>query len=318
MKRHSEIGADLLSSIKFPYPVVPIVRHHHEHWNGGGYPSGIAGADIPLGARILSVVDCYDALTSDRPYRPRLTDGEAFEIIRQRRGTMYDPLVVDTFVRVHPEIAPMATQAGQEARTMLDASGPNDQASIGANTPLTRIRSTAFESTLISGLQRRLSTMQATHEVLSELANVLRQITPARVYALYRYNVQSDVLVCEHVVGDDDDLVLGMTINVGERVTGWAAASQHTSLNSDAYLDLGPVAEMIKPPLRSMISIPLIVNGAVLAVLSAYSAKHQAFNEEHQYIFEHAALLAAERLSLRTTVKSKNNKNRSGTLVAFR
>ena len=72
MKRHADIGADLLSSIKFPYPVVPIVRHHHEFWNGGGYPSGVAGTDIPLGARILSVVDCFDALTSDRPYRPRL------------------------------------------------------------------------------------------------------------------------------------------------------------------------------------------------------------------------------------------------------
>lgn len=92
MKQHAGLGADLLSSIRFPYPVVPIVRHHHESWDGGGYPSGIAGTDIPLGARILSVVDCFDALTSDRPYRPRLSTDQAFDIIRERRGTMYDPL----------------------------------------------------------------------------------------------------------------------------------------------------------------------------------------------------------------------------------
>ena len=73
MKLHSTIGADILSSIDFPYPVVPIVRHHHEHWNGGGYPAGLKGEEIPLGARILSVVDCFDALTSDRPYRPKMT-----------------------------------------------------------------------------------------------------------------------------------------------------------------------------------------------------------------------------------------------------
>jgi putative nucleotidyltransferase with HDIG domain len=91
MKRHAAIGADLLSSIRFPYPVVPIVRHHHENWNGKGYPTGISGTDIPLGARILAVVDCFDALNSDRPYRPRLDADEAFAILKDRRGTMYDP-----------------------------------------------------------------------------------------------------------------------------------------------------------------------------------------------------------------------------------
>ena len=91
MKLHASVGADILSAIDFPYPVVPIVRHHHENWNGNGYPDGIAGTDIPIGARILSVVDCFDALTSDRPYRPRLSDREALDILAARRGTMYDP-----------------------------------------------------------------------------------------------------------------------------------------------------------------------------------------------------------------------------------
>ena len=98
MKLHAALGADILSAIQFPYPVIPIVRHHHENWDGTGYPDKLRGTEIPMGARILSVVDCYDALTSDRPYRPKLSTAEAVEIIMQRRGTMYDPLVVDTFV----------------------------------------------------------------------------------------------------------------------------------------------------------------------------------------------------------------------------
>jgi putative nucleotidyltransferase with HDIG domain len=111
MKLHASIGAEILSAIDFPYPVVPIVRHHHENWDGTGYPDGIRGTDIPIGARILSVVDCFDALTSDRPYRPRLSDEDALTILIDRRGSMYDPLVVDTFVRVYRSISPEPSRA---------------------------------------------------------------------------------------------------------------------------------------------------------------------------------------------------------------
>ena len=84
MKLHVGVG-DILSAIDFPYPVVPIVRHHHEYWDGGGYPEGLRGTDIPIGARILDVVDCFDALTSDMPYRQRMSDDEALRILRERR-----------------------------------------------------------------------------------------------------------------------------------------------------------------------------------------------------------------------------------------
>ena len=103
MKTHSSVGADILAAIDFPYPVVPIVRHHHENWDGSGYPDGLSGTEIPIGARILAVVDCFDALTSDRPYRSRLTVDEALEILTARRGFMYDPLVVDVFVQLQSQ-----------------------------------------------------------------------------------------------------------------------------------------------------------------------------------------------------------------------
>ena len=102
MQTHSSVGADILSAIDFPYPVVPIVRDHHENWDGSGYPDGLSGTEIPIGARILAVVDCFDALTSDRPYRARLTVDKAISILSERRGSMYDPLVVDVFMELHP------------------------------------------------------------------------------------------------------------------------------------------------------------------------------------------------------------------------
>ena len=112
MKQHANIGADIVSSVNFPYPVEPIVRYHHENWDGSGYPNGLVGTSIPIGARILAVVDCFDALTSDRPYRQKLSDDEAVRILLARRGSMYDPLVVDAFLRIHreqlrPEFVPL-------------------------------------------------------------------------------------------------------------------------------------------------------------------------------------------------------------------
>jgi putative nucleotidyltransferase with HDIG domain len=110
MKTHSSAGADILAAIEFPYPVVPIVRHHHENWDGTGYPDHLTGTDIPIGARILSVVDCFDALTSDRPYRGKLSESDAIAILLERRGTMYDPLVVDVFIEMQRSIVLVKTK----------------------------------------------------------------------------------------------------------------------------------------------------------------------------------------------------------------
>ena len=125
MKTHASIGADILAAVEFPYPVVPIVRHHHENWNGTGYPDRLAGTEIPIGARILAVVDCFDALTSDRPYRSRLSDFEAITILQDRRGTMYDPLVVDTFIamqRSNPTL--MVRMLADEPSSQVDLATP--------------------------------------------------------------------------------------------------------------------------------------------------------------------------------------------------
>ena len=104
MKLHASISTKTFSHLlSFPTRSLPIVRHHHENWDGTGYPTGLQGTAIPIGARILSVVDCFDALTSDRPYRPALTDDEAVKILLQRRGNMYDPMVVDTLFQIRAE-----------------------------------------------------------------------------------------------------------------------------------------------------------------------------------------------------------------------
>ena len=115
MKIHPVVGAEILERVQFPYPVVPVVRSHHEKWDGSGYPSGLKGEDIPLGARILSVVDCLDALASDRQYRKAIPLAEAMEIVRSESGKSFDPRVVEVLDRRHVELEHMAANAQMDA-----------------------------------------------------------------------------------------------------------------------------------------------------------------------------------------------------------
>jgi putative nucleotidyltransferase with HDIG domain len=295
MKRHTDIGADLLSSVRFPYPVVPIVRHHHENWDGTGYPTGLAGVDIPLGARILSVVDCFDALTSDRPYRPRLSTAEAFEILRERRGRMYDPIVVDAFMSAHSEIAPLATAAGEQARSLI---GPPENAREQGGQALGNIRETAAQSSLLSEYQGELQRATNSEEAIRVATEHARLLTPSTACAVYKYLPDVDVLRCVSCSGSEGHLLQGLTIKRGERVTGWAAANNRTVTNSQAELDLQALAFSFNPPLRAMIAAPFLGSkDRLLGVLSGYAAKDNAFSDAHRYAFERMASLLGERLN---------------------
>lgn len=112
VKRHAALGAQMLADIDAPEPLVSIVRHHHENWNGRGYPDGLAGMAIPPGARLLAIIDCYDALTSHRPYRRALSPDRAVEMVRQRSGTMYDPSIVSAFLSIQPALESAVDEDG--------------------------------------------------------------------------------------------------------------------------------------------------------------------------------------------------------------
>jgi putative nucleotidyltransferase with HDIG domain len=293
MKRHADIGADLLSSVKFPYPVVPIVRHHHENWNGKGYPSGIAGTDIPLGARILSVVDCFDALTSDRPYRPRLSADDAFEILKQRRGNMYDPLVVDAFIEAYEELAPLATEAGLQARSLIGAGTFASE----PDSALNEIRANASEVSVLDQGAQEIRAASTSAAAVDAALQTLRQLTPITVCAYYRYDQSFDQVVCQHSAGDPHNLLVGLIIRLGERVTGWCAANQKAAMNSDAYLDLIETAGRFSPALKSTICVPLIHEERITGVFTGYSAQEGPFDERHRYVLERVADMLDARLT---------------------
>src|SRR5207237_10823925 len=103
---HPQVGAEITSGVPFPYPVAPLILSHHERWDGKGYPSGLKGDEIPLGARILAVVDYFDALTSERPYHKAMSLEAALGLLRQESGKALHPRVVATFVDMYAALAP--------------------------------------------------------------------------------------------------------------------------------------------------------------------------------------------------------------------
>jgi putative nucleotidyltransferase with HDIG domain len=291
MKLHASVGADILSAIDFPYPVVPIVRHHHENWNGTGYPDGIRGTDIPIGARILSVVDCFDALTSDRPYRPRLMDDEALAILLERRGSMYDPLVVDTFIRVHQDIAPEHSTLPATLRSIAvskSESEPN-------RAPAGRVHLDDLNGNLPE-LQAALNGHRSALEITEILVRHLRKRVPFSLSIMYVYDIRRDELVAEYVAGEAAHLVADLRIARGERLSGWVAANRQTILNSDPMLDLGEISTQTVPPLRTAVSVPIVADTELFAVLTLYSATER-FTDSHRKIVETAALVAARSFS---------------------
>jgi putative nucleotidyltransferase with HDIG domain len=221
MKRHASIGADILSSIKFPYPVVPIVRHHHENWNGTGYPDGLRGTEIPLGARVLSVVDCFDALTSDRPYRTRLSDEDAIAILMERRGTMYDPLVVDVFIAAKDELSSAVTASIEELDDVEDLLTQPISTPVAAGSIPTRVAATQLE------LQRAIHTI---------LVAVQRELETSAVLFYLKHRTLDELAVI-NVCGDGADELIGSNTSLGTRVSGWVAANARPIINTDAKLE---------------------------------------------------------------------------------
>jgi putative nucleotidyltransferase with HDIG domain len=306
MKLHASVGADILSAIDFPYPVVPIVRHHHENWDGTGYPDGLSGALIPIGARILSVVDCFDALTSDRPYRPRLPDRDALKILWDRRGTMYDPLVIDTFTNVYATILPPELPTPKSLLAITDASIASYSG--GSSHHLDDITASSGEALTLFRLAQTLATRPGIREAGTATFESLRRLVPHYAGILFAYSLESDDLCAVCASGELESLVVGLRLQLGHRLSGWVAANRRTIRNSDAVLDLGEIAKATSARLRSCLSAPVVHNGQLAGVITVYAANSDAFTEDHVRVLEAISTQIATALF--------NSANPSGVLVS--
>jgi putative nucleotidyltransferase with HDIG domain len=265
MKLHASAGADILSAIQFPYPVVPIVRHHHENWDGTGYPDGLRGTEIPVGARILAVVDCFDALTSDRPYRGALKDEDAMTIVMQRRATMYDPLVVDTFAAAKERLAAaMAT--------------PEESFAPASIQPENRTARRGLSSAHDRHVDVQLA--EAARTVLSSIVAT----TGADLAIIFLKDPSIDELFCAFALDRAGESLNVPPVALATGVSGWVAATGRAILNADATLDF-----RTKPgnlALRRCVATPIKLQGEVVGVFACYMVDETGFTDLHLRLLE--------------------------------
>jgi len=285
MKSHVDVGAEILSSIDFPYPVVPIVEAHHENWDGSGYPRGLRGEAIPIGARILGVVDCFDALTSDRPYRPALGEEDAIAIVMERRGTFYDPAVVDTFVRVYRDITPSAAPQPQLQSALQRIRRVRAAAEVTAPAPpgphVAPATDSSEELLAFVSLARLASQTPTVGDIGALAWSHLRHLLPGATLAIFTLDSRRNAVIASCSFGSAASSITGTVIGIGQRVTGWVAANARAMLNAAAELDL---AADTPPDIRFVVAVPLVADGAVVGVMSVYA--RDAFSEDRSRSLE--------------------------------
>jgi putative nucleotidyltransferase with HDIG domain len=286
MKTHASVGADMVSRIGFKFPVVPIIRHHHENWDGSGYPDSLQGESIPLGARVLAVVDCYDALRDHRPYRRALSHDQAMAILRERSGTMYDPAVVSVFESLDDQLRACSFQ---DPVPVLAPPMPHTADPLPAHPE---------DGVAPLPLELRLSATRTLSELLEQLSDLspdagvetacglvtqhLLRIAPASLVVFYRRDDATDEIAAAYASGFGEALMRPVRMPLGHKVSGWVAVNSRSVINADSTLDVDDLLDRVEPRFRSLLSVPLPHLDRTIGVVTLYALREQAFREEQR------------------------------------
>jgi diguanylate cyclase (GGDEF)-like protein/putative nucleotidyltransferase with HDIG domain len=299
MKIHPVVGAEILERVQFPYPVAPIVRSHHEKWDGTGYPDGLAGEAIPIGARILSTVDCFDALASDRQYRKAVPLDRAMSMVAEQAGTSFDPKIVEIMQRRYGEleaearrmplrVAGLSTEAivtrGERPAAGFEETRPNASANdkIGF---LTSIAAARQEVQTLFELSADLGHSHSLTSTLSIFASKLKIMIPHDLICFY--TIREDALHPEYVAGSEERLFASLRIPVGQGLSGWVAEHNSPLTSGNPAVEPGYLNDpTVITNLKSALAIPLEEDGSAIGVLTLYSREKNAFSRDHLRILQ--------------------------------
>ncbi len=291
MKIHPVVGAEILEQVRFPYAVAPIVRAHHEKWDGSGYPDGLSGDQIPIGARILSAVDCLDALATDRQYRRALPLDEAIKIVEKESGHAFDPRVVEVLARRYVELERKAKSGGGSGekpklstdlkieRGAAPAAGFEASGKPGeTGRDLLRMhRSVSIEQ--IEQTLTALGQCAIREDGFAVLREQLRTLIPYDALAVYERS--GDILAPVFLDGDDFNLFSSLEIPLGSGLSGWVAENHKPIVNGNPSVEPGYLNDSTKfSTLRSALAVPLETPRGNAGVLSLYHQDRDSFTEQ--------------------------------------
>jgi putative nucleotidyltransferase with HDIG domain len=319
MKIHPIVGAEICERVNFPYPVAPIVRAHHEKWDGSGYPDGLSGEGIPLGARILTAVDCFDALASDRQYRKALPLHEAMARVAADAGKSFDPRVIEVLHRRYVELEKIATEQPLEIPAKLSTDikvkrgsapdagfaksfrtaenrSPRSLDGNGLNTAAQRGAQEILELTHLGGFFLR------PEDLYSLLSIRLKELVPYDAMAVYC--LKNETLVPAFVAGENFQLFMSLRIPLGEGLLGWVAENHKAIVNGNPSVEPGYLNDPTRySTLRSALAVPIEGSARTAAVLALYRAGQDAFTPEDLLVLE--ALTSGMGAAIESAAKPK-------------
>ena len=305
MKIHTVVGAQILARVNFPYPVIPIVRHHHEQWDGRGYPDKLRGEQIPITARIISVVDCFDSVREDRPFRRGMTLGEATALLLRGSGIHFDPVVVEQFIKNLPRFESQIETLGLQHQPVNHIPEPPLQLSEidldqtrerGSYIAYDQIKKAHREVYALYEIARTFGTSLNIEHTLEILVDKVGHVVPFDTCVVYFYDDAKGYATARHVVGKNAQKLASRCIALGEGVTGFALANRrpvnqlHPSLD---FTDINPEAGI---KYRSMATLPLFKDDVLLGALSVYSSELEQYTDDHMRLLETVTRLAADAL----------------------
>jgi diguanylate cyclase (GGDEF)-like protein/putative nucleotidyltransferase with HDIG domain len=294
---HPLVGAEIMSRVPFPYPVAPFILSHHERWDGSGYPHGLRADEIPIGARILAVVDYFDALRSDRPYQQAVTLDEAIERTRADAGKALDPALVDLFIERLPEfqaeldriggvLAPLPSYAAERSAT--DAASPAAPVAEprGSTSAYQDITLAHREVYALYEIAQAMGTSLGIADTMTLIASKLTNLIPFSTCALFLYEEAEDSLACRFVSGVDAALVQQLTLPNGQGVVGWVGRNLRPLVNARPKADFDVAGIAHETTLQSALVCPLVFGGRLIGALALYHISPAAFSDDHRRLLD--------------------------------
>jgi diguanylate cyclase (GGDEF)-like protein len=299
------VGAEILSRVNFPYPVVPIVKHHHERWDGRGYPDGLKGEQIPITARIMSVVDCFDSVREDRPFRAGMSRVAAVELLRRGAHSHFDPDVVDLFVAHLPEFEAEITARGLDEQIHVGAprnplaSSDDEVLRARENTSFAaydQIRNAHREVYALYEIARKFGSSLEVENTLSVLVDKVGHIVPFDTCVVYLHDAVKGYASTALAVGLNAEALGDRCVALGEGVTGFALANRRAVNRIHPSLDFIGTNSPGELEYRSMASLPLFKDDLLLGALSIYSMSLKEYSDDQIRLLETVTRLASDAL----------------------
>lgn len=304
MKVHTAVGAQILSRVDFPYPVTPIIRHHHEQWDGFGYPDGLKEEQIPITARIISVVDCFDSVREDRPFRRGMTRDEAIAFLLRGSGNHFDPNVVELFIKHLPRFESQIAAVGLPqqlppnethepfALTEVDMVQTRER---GAYMAYDQIKSAHQEVYALYEIARTFGSSLDVRNTVEVLVDKVGHVVPFDTCVVYLYDELKGYATPAHVAGRNAQALATRCVAPGEGVTGFALANRSPVNQLHPSLDFAGLEFELE--YRSMASLPLFKDEMLLGALSVYSTQMEQYSDDHMRLLETVTRLASDALS---------------------